>query len=412
MHISSKILFLYDKFTQDQTDIKPMSNTSLTISPFFEDCSISSVVVEVDDIKNLKNYNEDFVKIYPIDLGDVDFETFLDNVPLSSIATIKNECIPLLFYLPTEGFSFRDRDNWLDKIEQSLTRRGIRDVKKYLITGNLKENHNSFFDKIFPVNYFESHFNRFVKSDTESFDESTMLHFKKNIHQHSFLSYNGNLKPHRLALVSELTRLNLTTDALVSFLQGTDVYYSNYLFNQLIRSTTSLLDYALRIENLKSLKIDFQTHREMMNDNYNYKIIHPHYLESWFSLVTETEYDEDSLFLTEKIYKPIYGLHPFIVWGSPGILKQLKQDGYETFPELFDESYDDVYDHKKRLSMVLDEVSKFNNKSNLEKKDLIYSICEKLVNNKKNFLKKEKSYKKQIIKIFEEIKNDIEKDNT
>jgi hypothetical protein len=43
------------------------------------------------------------------------------------------------------------------------------------------------------------------------------------------------------------------------------------------------------------------------------------------------------------------------------MLSLLKEKGFETFPELFDESYDDEENPIKRISMIVDEVEKFTN---------------------------------------------------
>ena len=45
-------------------------------------------------------------------------------------------------------------------------------------------------------------------------------------------------------------------------------------------------------------------------------------------------------FITEKSYKPMVVRRPFVIMGHHRILQDLRADGYETFPELWDESYD------------------------------------------------------------------------
>ena len=61
------------------------------------------------------------------------------------------------------------------------------------------------------------------------------------------------------------------------------------------------------------------------------------YKETFFSLVSETLFGEDkeSLFITEKTFKPIAYRHPFMIVGSMGTLRHLRYLGYETFPEMF-----------------------------------------------------------------------------
>ena len=66
------------------------------------------------------------------------------------------------------------------------------------------------------------------------------------------------------------------------------------------------------------------------------------YLNSWLSVVTETHADDDELvlLLSEKVFKPIYAMHPFLVLGDRGTLARLKEMGYKTFDGLLDERYD------------------------------------------------------------------------
>ena len=79
-------------------------------------------------------------------------------------------------------------------------------------------------------------------------------------------------------------------------------------------------------------------------DNLGY-----YFNDSYFSFIPESNKwnwtggpGVTSLFLTEKTTKVLAHGHPFIMMCSVGALKQLREWGFETFPELFDESYDDI----------------------------------------------------------------------
>ena len=81
------------------------------------------------------------------------------------------------------------------------------------------------------------------------------------------------------------------------------------------------------------------------------------YLNSWCSVITETHaFDEPyNLFVSEKLWKPVFALQPFMVWGQRGTLAQLHRWGYETFDCLWDESYDQL-DDLQRLDAILDNI--------------------------------------------------------
>ena len=78
------------------------------------------------------------------------------------------------------------------------------------------------------------------------------------------------------------------------------------------------------------------------------------YQRSWISVITETHaFDEDhNLFISEKLWKPIWALQPFMVWGHRGTLAQLRSWGFETYQCLWDESYDSA-DDLDRMELVL-----------------------------------------------------------
>ena len=72
-----------------------------------------------------------------------------------------------------------------------------------------------------------------------------------------------------------------------------------------------------------------------------------YYEDSYFSIIPETN---AGIRITEKTTKVLYHGHPFIMFcpssdmtsKKVGMLEKLREWGFETFPELFDESYDDL----------------------------------------------------------------------
>jgi len=86
------------------------------------------------------------------------------------------------------------------------------------------------------------------------------------------------------------------------------------------------------------------------------------YDDTCFSVVVEsvTSWRGDLVpFVTEKTYKPIAYQHPFMVIGAPGILKYLRSQGFETYDNLFDESYDLELNLDKKLKIIIDNIKNF-----------------------------------------------------
>jgi hypothetical protein len=71
----------------------------------------------------------------------------------------------------------------------------------------------------------------------------------------------------------------------------------------------------------------------------------------------------DNWFLCEKSYKAIAAHHPFLLAGTQGNLSYLRGQGFETFPELWDESYDDESDYTVRINCIVDIIKHFDKSS-------------------------------------------------
>jgi hypothetical protein len=85
--------------------------------------------------------------------------------------------------------------------------------------------------------------------------------------------------------------------------------------------------------------------------------------ESYFSIITEGDFstDEGKRQFTEKVLKCFAYHHPFVVIGLPGTLQLLKQEGFLTFSQVIDESYDREENDDRRIKSALAEVEKLNN---------------------------------------------------
>jgi hypothetical protein len=71
----------------------------------------------------------------------------------------------------------------------------------------------------------------------------------------------------------------------------------------------------------------------------------------------------DNHFLCEKTYKPLAAQHPLLLVSTQGNLACMRGQGFESFPELFDESYDDIPQWEKRIDRIIEIVRNFDVKS-------------------------------------------------
>jgi len=85
------------------------------------------------------------------------------------------------------------------------------------------------------------------------------------------------------------------------------------------------------------------------------------YLETGLEIVLETIVDDQRWHLTEKTLRPIACGHPFMIMGTPGILKYLRRYGFKTFSPLIDESYDDIQNPVERMQAIIDVMKRIAN---------------------------------------------------
>ena len=98
------------------------------------------------------------------------------------------------------------------------------------------------------------------------------------------------------------------------------------------------------------------------------------FLDTHLSIIAETSYfKKDELhnenfwnfhgnftFLTEKTFRAIAMLHPFILMARPFSLQGLRDMGYKTFSPYIDESYDTIIDDVDRLKAIYESISKLS----------------------------------------------------
>ena len=249
-----------------------------------------------------------------------------------------------------------------------------------------------------------------LKENRKSLDEIDLSKPRKKW----FMSLNGYVKPHRVRLLAELKSRNILDKGYCSLIgmpfeydfddSGNPLRYNREELDELL----VLIDKGMggyhwsHVDNLIEETKFIVENIPMLVDGYTFHdndkaLPVDNILDSYFSIITETtmdplytndaeRIDRDkfiySLLISEKTYKPLYYMHPFIVLGCPGTLKYLRSIGFETFPEFFDESYDDIYDNEKRYRFCLREIEKLCNKDLKEVHELYQSIIPKLKHNK------------------------------
>ena len=203
------------------------------------------------------------------------------------------------------------------------------------------------------------------------------------IRPYKFLCNNKTMeKSHRSTMGYFSIKYDLLKEGLFSFIQKIN---KNNLYNNVdCLIETPNMEYIEKLESILPYELD-TTHlstneKTSFGATNNMKYW---YSDSYINLVTETFFGTN-VFLSEKIFKPLSNLQPFIVLGDYGTLAELKRLGFKTFEPFIDESYDLEIDPKKRIRKIEIEIEKLKNKSIEEIHEWYYSIKDVLLYNQKH----------------------------
>ena len=218
----------------------------------------------------------------------------------------------------------------------------------------------------------------------ELFEEKD-LDFTK-IRKNKFLSPNRTMeKPQRAMLGYFALKYDLLKDGLFTFIQKLDTDRLRSIIKKVyddldenIEKYTSQLEQMLPYEDdTKEVPSDKKQAFGVRNNKKEW------YANSYFHLVTETFFGPN-VFLSEKIFKPISNLQPFLLFGDYLTLAELRRLGFKTFEPFIDESYDLEIDPKKRMILLEKELIKLKNMPIEELHNWYYSITDILLYNQKH----------------------------
>jgi len=186
-----------------------------------------------------------------------------------------------------------------------------------------------------------------------------------------FLCWNRNLHEHRVWMYLTLFKRNLLDTFYISFpSKSTQIIQDSFVTIANSCLMNNSLDQGNKLKHLLNI-----TEQDVMEaggslpkvldsfDLNDFDIINNNsgveefYANSLIHVVPETEFFGDFIHVTEKTWKAINFLQPFIVLATPGHLAYLRSIGFKTFGDFWDESYDDIGVHTIRLKAIMDVIS-------------------------------------------------------
>jgi hypothetical protein len=97
------------------------------------------------------------------------------------------------------------------------------------------------------------------------------------------------------------------------------------------------------------------------------------YQNFFIDIVAETFTSGNCFFITEKTVRPMLLKKPFIIFGSKNYLEYLKQMGFRTFADFWDEDYDG-YEGRDRYLKILKLIDNLATKSNQELETIYWDM--------------------------------------
>ena len=296
-----------------------------------------------------------------------DYANFFENIPIEVIRQINNDNGKLLINYSHEGWV----SEWsLKGFYLGAKNVGIKLKNIILVLNdyNLKKKLSKFKEKYNIEDYpTVINYSFYLTASSNHFYQTykfANLHTKHitAIKSYKFLCLNRRLDLHRVVLLSEILN-EIKDESLISF-------DKTLITNEVPNLFKKRPDIESKFNNLPNKVI---ADREDIENTNGYQHENADlFLQSYISIVTETSFYIDNDFISEKIWKPLYQFHPFIVVGRPHLLKYLREIGFKTFDWLIDETYDTIEDNDLRMSMIIAEIKKINKLSSYEIHTLIH----------------------------------------
>lgn len=364
------------------TNIIPKSDEwwNLAIQPpfsyefrFLQYLSIDGIVYEIRTTKEITSTGEH--GIYPINLNFFDSSIdFFSLMSTEAIELCKIKKLTILFYY-SEGDDISSHiENKID--EQVRSYNLPREQVKFVIA-NAKTNKSHYY--YFPDDEL---YYRYLNKDN---DYVKQINFEPR--QRKFTCLNRIDKGFRRLFAAHIWHENLHNQAFFSYTgKNYDLEYPTNK-RKLENEWNQHWPFAPTIVSKFEPYIPFLCDDLPDHLHNNHKLIdHRFFNESYWNIVVETHISKNNLFLTEKTFKPILNLQPFIIVGSVGSLKLLKSLGYKTFDSVIDESYDNEENDELRLKRCLDLVRDIANWDHNKHIQIQKSVSEILLHNQQQLL--------------------------
>ena len=297
------------------------------------------------------------------------------------IERIKNKTAYVLITLLFEGYL---SDKFLSAMQEYFKHKNIPLTQIVYVSncGNGKDVYENYCQRhnIVPEMHMEYlPVFRVDKTDIENaLTKYSLEGYTPGLKEKTFLCFNRRYSDHRLLFFMMSVKRNLIDKFYMSMAaaqpESDRTFKTNAEYLIYRHNTYSLTNEDIdRCNSLLPLVLD--------NDNFNqYPMetavdpVEKFYKNSLINIINETYFFNNIIHITEKTYKPIAFLQPFILLGAAGSLQHIKDMGFKTFSEFWDESYDTEINDPIRFTKIVNIVEEISNWPEQKKIDFSYKI--------------------------------------
>jgi hypothetical protein len=270
------------------------------------------------------------------------------------LVSLKNNQTILIVDYTYEGFS-RFECPIIKILENNCAAYNINPNRVFYFSGNLKD--ESSVINVIPIftldnNQAYPHLVSNRRPITLGTAELSKLACEKNLKDKIFLSLSRRNRYHRV-----LGHLILSNSSIFKYGIISQDTIPNFTLD---KSTIEKL--GITEETIKRFKssLPFIADHNQFDKNDPFNVLEELHSQTLFSIVNETlvnDYNNTSLFYSEKILKPIINFQPMIIYGQPGINHLLIELGFKTYHDYFDLSFDYEADPILRYKGILSSIS-------------------------------------------------------
>lgn len=267
------------------------------------------------------------------------------------IHSLQHENTVLIVDYTYEGFS-RYECPIIEILEKNCFKYNINSKKIFYCSGNLKDNSPRI--NALPI-YTLSHADHFRK-------------YRRKIYTSSI---NSTEKTCRVALLDKIC-LSLSRRNRHHRVLGHCILSNSEIAGHCLISQAKLDDFHLDETTLQKAGLSqksvkrFQKKLPMIADHNRFHINEPFnplfelHSQTLFSIVNETSHDDHnktSLFISEKILKPIINFQPMIIWGQQHVNKSITELGFKTYDCYFNLEFDSEHDDVLRYKQLMQSIT-------------------------------------------------------